>query len=86
MDNIRAVIDYVIGSEAYDYENYVTEVWWDRDFSLENKEQLEISLIDPEVDHPYKTAVLAQRELGTLGKPEPVFLDLTMDQFAALVS
>jgi hypothetical protein len=86
MDNIRAVIDYVIRAEANDYEDWVTEVWWDRDFSLENKEQLEESLIDPEIEHVYKTAVLAQRELEALGKSEPVFLDLTMDQFAALVS
>jgi hypothetical protein len=84
MDNIRAVIDYVIGYEAYDYENYVTEVWWDRDFSLENKEQLEESLIDLEVDHVYKTAVLAQRELEALEKPKDLYL--TVDQLVALVS
>lgn len=84
MDNIRAVIDYVIGSEAYDYENYVTEVWWSRDFLLENKEHLEESLLDPEVEHPYKLAILAQRELEAIETPKPVYL--TMDQLTALVS
>jgi hypothetical protein len=82
MDNIRAVIDYVIRSEANDYEDWVTEVWWDRDFSLENKEQLEESLIDLEVDHVYKTAVLAQRELEALEKPKDLYL--TVDQLTAL--
>ncbi len=74
MQYAEAVILYVLDLEANDFEEYMDAAWQIDDFTLAIPSMLENALIDDNVDHIYKDAILALREVRD-AQNNPEFID-----------
>jgi hypothetical protein len=74
MQYSEAVIMYVLDLEANNFEEYMDSAWEIDDFTLARPSMLENALTDENIDHIYKDAILALREVRD-AQNNPGFLD-----------
>jgi hypothetical protein len=63
MQYSEAVLMYLLDLEANNFEEYMDEVWEIDDFTLARPTMLDRALSDENVDHIYKDAIFALREV-----------------------
>jgi hypothetical protein len=87
-EDLYATVQYVLDSEGNDFEEYMDATWGTEDFTLANGDMFDRSIKDPDVDHPYATAIKARRKLDEMCEADRVAkpLYLTVDQLTALVA
>lgn len=80
MDYILSTINYVLNTEANDFEEYVCSRWG-IEFSISNERLFDRAIQSSDIDHIYKDAYLAKEEVEA---KKPVYIKLNNSQLEAL--